>query len=467
MRIQFVLSILLTSSVFAQTTGTTILSEPFVLKPKRDFAGPRVTVEDPVVVSGGSVVVSAREVSVKGVASAAGGIKSVNVNGMTTIPSASGGFRVQIPLHPSSNQIVVKAEDNAGNVGEFSFTAQSDLKPPVIDVIQPQMKDMRGIRNVVVETGVLIARVYDECMLKTVTVNGSEVQVGPDSLITVQLTPGGGTDTMKIVAVDVADHSSEVVVPVKHKPLRAQPGFLSGKNYALVVGIDKYRGIWPKLKNAVNDARTVAQILWSKFQFSTVDTLIDDRATRDNVLGKIESLGRSLRADDNLLIYFSGHGLKEPPYNKGYWVPVDAIDHSIGRYISNRDIQDYLQAMAPRHVLLITDACFAADIFKGATLRYDFEDNDNYYKHVAGFKSRKALTSGGDEPVMDGGIGGHSIFASYLIKALEDINKPYFSAWEVYDRLRIGVANNSEQLPEFGAIKSCGDEGGEFLFVRR
>lgn len=192
MRIQIVLTILLTSSVFAQTTETTVLSEPFVLKPKRDFAAPRVTVEDPIVVNGGTVVVTAREFSVKGVASAASGIKRIDVNGMTTIPSASGGFRAQTPLHPSSNQIIVKAEDNAGNVGEFSFTALCDLKAPTIEVIQPQTKDLRGIRNVVVETGVLIARVYDDCMpLKDVTVNGSQVQVGPDSLITVQLTPGG------------------------------------------------------------------------------------------------------------------------------------------------------------------------------------------------------------------------------------------------------------------------------------
>jgi len=321
---------------------------------------------------------------------------------------------------------------------------------------------------VVVETSVLIARIYDDCMpLKDVTVNGSPVDVGPDSLIAVQLPPGGGTDTMTIVAVNVADRSSEIVIPILHRPLRAQPAFLSGKNYALVVGIDAYRGIWPKLKNAVNDARAVARILSSEFQFAAVDTLIDDRATRDNVIGKIESLGRTLGSDDNLLIYFSGHGLKEPPYNKGYWVPVDATDRSIGRYISNRDIQDYLAGMNPRHVLLITDACFAADIFKGTTLRYDFEDNDNYYKRVAGMKSRKALTSGGDEPVMDGGTPGHSIFASYLISALEGIKKPYFSAWEVYSRLRIGVVNNSDQLPQFDAIKNCGDEGGEFLFVRR
>jgi hypothetical protein len=98
---------------------------------------------------------------------------------------------------------------------------------------------------------------------------------------------------------------------------------------------------------------------------------------------------------------------------------------------------------------------------------YEFEDNEAYYRKVAEKKSRAGLTSGGDEPVLDGGGSGHSIFTAYFLKALDGIKKTYFSAEEVYQELKIPVANNSDQTPTFLPIKNTDDAGGQFIFVRR
>jgi hypothetical protein len=77
------------------------------------------------------------------------------------------------------------------------------------------------------------------------------------------------------------------------------------------------------------------------------------------------------------------------------------------------------------------------------------------------------MSSGGLEPVMDGGRDGHSVFTFYLLKALKENTAPYLDAAQLHDDIKISVANNSDQTPIFNAIKNTGDEGGQFVFRRK
>ena len=139
----------------------------------------------------------------------------------------------------------------------------------------------------------------------------------------------------------------------------------------------------------------------------------------------------------------------------------------VGELISNNDIQSYLTGIPSKHTLLISDACFSGDIFRGDNISIDFEDSDRYYRQVNDLISRKALTSGGIEPVMDGGRDGHSVFAYYFLKALNNNGKKYYDASELFDDIKIPVTNNSEQRPRFEPISNTGDEGGQFIFIRK
>ena len=96
-----------------------------------------------------------------------------------------------------------------------------------------------------------------------------------------------------------------------------------------------------------------------------------------------------------------------------------------------------------------------------------FEDSERYYNKVHNLKSRQALTSGGIEPVMDGGRDGHSVFAYYMLKSLRENDKKYFDASQLFDRIKIPVTNNSQQSPKFSPMKSVGDEGGQFIFIKK
>ena len=62
-----------------------------------------------------------------------------------------------------------------------------------------------------------------------------------------------------------------------------------------------------------------------------------------------------------------------------------------------------------------------------------------------------------------------SVFMEYLIQRLEDNEDKYATSQDLFTRLRKAVINNSptRQVPQFGEIRETGDEGGDFIFVRR
>jgi WD40 repeat protein len=236
---------------------------------------------------------------------------------------------------------------------------------------------------------------------------------------------------------------------------------------ALVIGIDNYTGYWNKLNNAVRDAKAVEDILKKNYNFSVVRSLYDAAATRQAIIGELEWLVANLKASDNLLIFYSGHGDFKESLNRGFWVPIDATTSSTSNFISNPDLQTFLGSIKAKHTLLVSDACFSGDIFRGSDRSETAEINDKYYNRVNSLASRQAITSGGIEPVMDGGKDGHSVFTYYMLKALKENTQKYIDATQLFDAIKIPVVNNSSQAPKFSHIKNTGDEGGEFVFFKK
>jgi hypothetical protein len=255
--------------------------------------------------------------------------------------------------------------------------------------------------------------------------------------------------------------------PLKGLNVTKAKEITSGTYYALIIGVNKYSGVWPILNTAVHDAKGMENTLHQKYKMDHFYTLYDEQATRSAIMKVFEKLVDTLKEDDNVLIYFSGHGEFKQTMNKGYWVPYDAKTNSVSDLISNNDIQTFLASIKSKHTLLISDACFSGDIFRGTTISIPFEESDKYYLKVYNKNSRQAMTSGGIEPVMDGGKDGHSVFAYYLLKTLSENSKTYFDAGQLYDNLKIPVVNNSDQTPILNPVKNTGDEGGQFIFIKK
>ena len=76
------------------------------------------------------------------------------------------------------------------------------------------------------------------------------------------------------------------------------------------------------------------------------------------------------------------------------------------------------------------------------------------------------MTSGGIEPVMDGGGDGHSVFARSFIEKLRG-GERIVDGTSLFQAIREPVVMSSEQVPQYSNIRFIDSDGGDFLFVRR
>ncbi len=243
----------------------------------------------------------------------------------------------------------------------------------------------------------------------------------------------------------------------------------SGRNWLWLIGISQYAH-WRSLPNPVSDAKAVRDMLLEKYRFDRkyLIEMYDKQGTRENIIKKFEQLVRELLPTDNLFIYFAGHGLFDNTIDVGYWIPVEAALGSAASYIRNNDIQPYLKAMKSRSILIVSDACFSATVFRGDVPRFRYNNPERYFEEASRKPARQVLTSGGNEPVTDGGISiNHSVFAYFLLDALKNSNAPYLPAISLFETIQIPVTNRSLQKPELITLYGAGHDGGEFIFVKK
>ena len=307
----------------------------------------------------------------------------------------------------------------------------------------------------------------DDILPVTFTIDGADQHNANDLEFTVQLDKKLENKVDKTLAQNYAQFRGGSDPLKGLNVAQAMKTVQVGDYYAFLVGIDNYKGEWQPLQNAVNDAKGVEQVIKDKYNFQHVKTLYDNEATRQNILKEFEWLMQNVSENDNVLIFYSGHGDFNDEMQKGFWVPTDASTKSIYNYISNEDIKAFLAGIKSKHTLLVTDACFSGDIFRGKTMTIPNDNTTKYYQKVYTLSSRKALTSGGVEPVMDGGRDGHSVFTYYFIKALTANDEKYFDAGQLFNNLKIPVTNNSYQSPAYSPVRNTGDEGGQFIFIKK
>jgi WD40 repeat protein len=230
-----------------------------------------------------------------------------------------------------------------------------------------------------------------------------------------------------------------------------------GRNFLLVIGINNYT-YWPKLNNAVKDAQDVRDMLTSRYGFLPENTIgiYNEEASSKNILDQLLKIQEMMRVNDNLLIYFSGHGFYNSKIDEGYWVPYGAQKNEETDYLPNSTLVKYIKSIDCKHIFLVVDACFSGSLFS--------DGHKGYVEKVGQFKSRWCLSSGRLELVSDGKTGENSPFAFYFIKFLKENTKPEFSVSELIQYVKVAVSNNTEQTPIGNPLKNVGDEGGEFIF---
>jgi hypothetical protein len=234
----------------------------------------------------------------------------------------------------------------------------------------------------------------------------------------------------------------------------------AGAYYALIIGINAYQHE-NHLQTAVADAKAIDELLRQRYGFQT-KLLLDGDATRDNILGAFGQYRRTLNENDSFLIYYAGHGIRDG--DKAYWLPVDADPDSSAHWIISDEVAKSVSVLASRHVLLVSDSCFSGGLSRAGASVNDLPlDHSAAVQKMLERKSRVLISSGGDEPVADGGGAGHSVFANALLSGLSKENDS-FSATSLFASVREPVIGNSSQQPQYGMIQNSGHEGGDFVF---
>jgi hypothetical protein len=243
--------------------------------------------------------------------------------------------------------------------------------------------------------------------------------------------------------------------PKAREPRRPDVDF--GRYHALVVGNDAYENL-PELATARRDARAVATLLEARYGFEV--TLLED-ATREDVLEGLRSMRQRLGPDDNLLIYYAGHGSLDEVADEGYWLPVDAERDNETHWIANSTISVYFRAIQAKHILVVSDSCFSGQLSRGIRV---LDPTPSNLSNLARRRARVVMTSGGLEPVADGQGGSHSAFASAFLAVLGE-NEGVLDTSTLFERMKRPIMLAADQTPELADIRRAGHEGGDFLFV--
>jgi len=243
--------------------------------------------------------------------------------------------------------------------------------------------------------------------------------------------------------------------------------YLYKSYHAMVVGVSNYEK-WPKLPNAVNDAKEVASKL-KEFGFE-VKLVLDPtyREMRTALSDLVYELGRE--ENRALMLYYAGHGETETLADKttmGYIIPRDCpimekdpkgfANHAI----SMRDIESASMRIQSKHVLMLFDSCFSGSLF--ALVRAVPHD----ISEKSALPVRQYITAGReDEQVPD-----KSMFKRCFLIGLDGdadlTGDGYVTGSELGMYLSDKVVNytHRRQHPQYGKINNPDLDRGDFIFA--
>ena len=292
---------------------------------------------------------------------------------------------------------------------------------------------------------------------------------GYDKMIERDLMLSEGDNIVKVVAVSMDDvEVSDIRVL---KVAGTATAMLSNRtDYALFFGIDEYEE-WNNLFNPVKDVTTVAEELETNYGFQT-DVVLN--ATTSEIMAKLREYAvKSYQKDDQLFIFFAGHGQFDEIFTEGYLVGTDSKVNDPGKtsYISHSTLRTVVNNIPSEHIFLTLDACFGGT-FDPLVARSGSRGQDDIYSDITQaefierrlrFKTRKYVTSGGKQYVADGKPGGHSPFARKFLQALRD----YGGQDRILTLQELnGYLLNLKMEPHAGEFGD-NEPGSDFVFIAR
>jgi len=148
----------------------------------------------------------------------------------------------------------------------------------------------------------------------------------------------------------------------------APTGLDSGNRFAVVIGISEYehmnRGGLSNLIYADDDARAFADILlrlgWKR---SHVNLLVNEQATRRNILIALESWLTKAGPEDQIVLFWAGHGFPDPVDPEKVYFACYDTDMTIPATGYRMDrVRTALEERKAKNVIVLADTCHAGKL---------------------------------------------------------------------------------------------------------
>lgn len=157
----------------------------------------------------------------------------------------------------------------------------------------------------------------------------------------------------------------------------AQP---APKRIALLVGVGDYGHTKLNLQGPPYDVAAMRDVLVRRWGFKPTDikTLVDGEATRANILSELAALSGRSGANDEVVVYFSGHGtsalhaaLSIPlPHGSGAFIPSDFKYEADSLIVGRTDLVPVISALEAggRRMWVISDSCYSGNQVRSSML---------------------------------------------------------------------------------------------------
>ncbi len=357
---------------------------------------------------------------------------------------------------------------------------------PTITIIQPSLKfDTRGLLKVTVGMATaseyVVGRVVAPAGLLALGMNGREITPNANGVFRTAILSADRNATITVQAIDSLGKKGELKFSIQPNepagkeaqnitsPAQQLPDIDFGNFHALLIGNNQYDTL-PHLITPIEDVRQIAKILRAQYGFSTT---VLENANRYETLSAFNKMRETLTSNDNLLVYYAGHGELDRTNMRGHWLPVDAEIDNTANWLSNVDVTDILNVMAAKQIMLVVDSCYSGSLTRSSLTRLKHgmteTERNTWLNMLANKRARVVLSSGGLAPVLDFGGGAHSVFAKSFIESLKN-NNSLLLGQSIHQDVAARVAHAAagydfEQMPQYAPINRAGHEAGDFIFV--
>lgn len=149
---------------------------------------------------------------------------------------------------------------------------------------------------------------------------------------------------------------------------RSSSGTRTARKRALLIGVTYKRK--HMLKGTINDVKSMRGFLINNFCFKEENILVltEQYTTKKNILQSMEWLVKDCQAGDSLVFYFSGHGLRQPDFERderdGFDENICPVDFMTEGMIRDNEINSLIVWPLKKDVTLhaIVDACHSGTI---------------------------------------------------------------------------------------------------------